>query len=195
LASSNPDPHSPPGWSYNPSSWGQRLPLVGVAAAGFLIAMYLSLYQWRVFGRVWDPFFRSSLPQYGNGSERILNTFVSRLLPVPDAFLGALGYGADMISGLIGGRDRWRTMPWIALIFGFFVGPLGAVSVLLVILQPVLFNAWCFFCLCSAAISVAMIGPALDEVLARLHFLRRQHDAGHSLWRAFWGCLKPPPAG
>jgi hypothetical protein len=67
------------------------------------------------------------------------------------------------------------------------VGPLGAVSVLLVILQPVLFDAWCTLCLASAVISVLMIGPAMDEVLASLQHLVRQARRGRSAWRVFWG--------
>ena len=47
----------PRGWSYNPSSWPQRLPLVGLALIGFGIASYLALYQWGVFSTVWEPFF------------------------------------------------------------------------------------------------------------------------------------------
>jgi hypothetical protein len=67
------------------------------------------------------------------------------------------------------------------------VGPLGLVSVLLVILQPVLFDAWCTLCLVSALISVLMIGPATDEVLASLQYLKRERVRGRSLWHAFWG--------
>lgn len=77
-------------------------------------------------------------------------------------------------------------MPWMVLLFGFAVGPLGIVSVLLVIAQPVLLEAWCTLCLASAIISVVMIGPAMDEVLASLQFLRRAHDQNIPLWRAFW---------
>jgi hypothetical protein len=170
----------PPGWSYNPSSWGQRLPLVGIAVAGFIFAGYLSLYQFRVIKEVWEPFF-------GNGSLKILNSPVSTMLPVPDAALGALGYVADAISGVIGGTKRWKTIPWIVIIFGLFVGPLGVVSVLLVILQPVAFNAWCTFCLASAACSIIMIGPAMDELLACLQYMKRCKKAGYSLWKTFWG--------
>ncbi|HET8649713.1 MAG TPA: vitamin K epoxide reductase family protein [Gemmatimonadales bacterium] len=170
----------PPGWTYNPSSWGQRLPLVGLALLGFLIAGYLALYQWGVFPTVWEPFF-------GAGSRRILHSGVSRLLPFPDAALGALSYLADAVTGAIGPRDRWRTMPWITVIFGVAVGPLSAVSILLVILQPVLYQAWCTLCLASAVISILMIGPAMDEVLASLQFLRRRQLSNRSLWRAFWG--------
>jgi hypothetical protein len=56
-----------------------------------------------------------------------------------------------------------------------------------VILQPVLFDAWCTLCLASALISVLMIGPAMDEFLASLQYLKRQHLQKRFLWRAFWG--------
>ncbi len=121
------DEYTPPGWSYNPSDWSRRLPIIGLALLGFGIALYLALYQWRVFGSVWEPFF-------GDGSRRILNSNVSRLLPIPDAALGALGYLVDAVTGVVGKRERWRTMPWIVAVFGLAVGPLGAVSILLVIL-------------------------------------------------------------
>lgn len=172
--------NAPPDWSYNPSAWNQRLPLVAVAMVGFGIALYLALYQWRVIPDVWEPFF-------GNGSKIILNSSVSRILPIPDAAMGALGYLADAVSGVVGGRRRWRTMPWIVILFGLLVGPLGLVSIILVILQPTYFNAWCSLCLASAAISLAMIYPAMDEVVASYQFLKREKQAGKSLWRAFWG--------
>jgi hypothetical protein len=179
------DPETPPGWDYNPASWSQRLPIVGLALLGFAIALYLSLYQWRVIGHVFEPFF-------GDDSRRILReSSVSRLtekyIGIPDAFLGALSYLADALAGVIGGRARWRTMPWIVLLFGIFVGPLGAVSIFLVVSQPLLFHAWCTLCLCSAVISVCMIGPAMDEFLASLQYLKRVKNNGGSAWRAFWG--------
>jgi uncharacterized membrane protein len=170
----------PPDWSYNPSSWSQRLPIVGLALGGFGIALYLALYQLRIFADVWEPFF-------GDGSRAILSSWVSELLPVPDAALGAFGYLLDAVSGVIGGGRRWRTMPWMVILFGLAVGPLGAVSVLLVILQPVLFDAWCTLCLLSGVISIMMIGPAMDELLASLQYIKREHRRGNSVWRAFWG--------
>ena len=176
--------NSPTEWSYNPSSWPQRLPIIALAAVGFLIASYLALYQIRdqipLALSVWEPFF-------GSGSEVVLNSWVSKVLPVSDAALGAFGYLADAVTGAIGGRKRWRTMPWLVILFGIFVGPLGAVSVLLVILQPILFDSWCTLCLVTAAISIVMIGPAMDEVLASLQHLKREAREGRSWWRTFWG--------
>jgi hypothetical protein len=177
----NRAPPVPPGWDYNPSAWGQRTPIIVLALIGFAIAMYLSLYQWEVLAGVWEPFF-------GDDSRKILReSWVSQLLPFPDAFLGALAYLADAAAGVIGGRGRWRTMPWIVVLFGILVGPLGVVSILLVVFQPVLFDAWCTLCLASAVVSVLMIGPAMDEFLASLQHLRRVKDAGRPVWPAFWG--------
>ena len=170
----------PPGWDYNPSSWGQRLPIVGIAMVGFLIALYLGLYQLQVFSTVWEPFF-------GDGSRRILNSSVSQVLPIPEGLLGAIGYLADLVTGVVGGTKRWKTMPWIVLVFGLAIGPLGFVSLMLVVLQPVLFNAWCTLCLTSAVISIIMIGPAIDEMLASLQLMQRAKREGRSLWKVFWG--------
>jgi hypothetical protein len=152
---------------------------VFLAVCGFFVAPYLALYQWRVITAVWEPFF-------GNGSRTILDSSVSRILPISDAALGAMGYLGDAVTGVIGGRDRWRRMPWIVILFGIAVGPLGAISVLLVILQPVLYDSWCTLCLLSAGISVVMIPPAMDELLASMQSLKQQHDRGGSLWHAFW---------
>lgn len=170
----------PPAWAYNPSSWKQRLPLVVIAVVGMLIAIYLGLYQLRVFDTVWEPFF-------GDGSVRILNSGVSKILPIPDGLLGAFGYFADAVTGVIGSTRRWRTMPWIVIVFGLAVGPLGMVSILLVVLQPVMFDAYCTLCLLSGIISVVMISPAVDEMLASLQYLQRVKRSGHSVWKAFLG--------
>ncbi|HEV8541766.1 MAG TPA: vitamin K epoxide reductase family protein, partial [Verrucomicrobiae bacterium] len=98
----------PPGWSYNPSRWRHRLPLVLAACVGLAIALYLTAYQMRWIKRVEDPFF-------GYGSDIVLNSPLSTLLPIPDAALGALGYFVDVAAGLIGGSLRWKTLPWMVL--------------------------------------------------------------------------------
>ena len=170
----------PPGWESNPSTWKQRLPIVGLAMVGFCIATYLALYQYGVVATVWEPFF-------GDGSVTVLDSKLSRVLPVSDAALGATGYLLDAVTGVMFGTRRWRTHPWIVVIFGVAVGPLGAISVLLVIAQPVLYGSFCTLCLASAVISLAMIPPAVDEVLASLQHLRRVKLAGGSVWKAFWG--------
>lgn len=170
----------PPAWNYNPSSWSQRIPLVIVGSVGFLIALYLGFYQLHITNSVWDPFF-------GDGTEKVLTSKLSQKFPVPDALLGAFGYLTDVVSGVIGGIDRWKTKPWIVIIFGLAVGPLGLVSILLVISQPILVGHWCTLCLCSAIVSVMMISPAMDEFLASLQYLQRVKSKQLSVWKAFWG--------
>jgi hypothetical protein len=153
--------------------------LVGAAAAG-----WLALFQEGAVATVWEPFF-------GDGTREIVresgfSQFFERF-PIGDAGIGFLGYAGDAVTGVIGGTQRWRTMPWIVISFGILVGPFGAVSVMLTIFQPVLYGEFCTLCLVSGAVSLVMIGPAADEVLASLQHLRRQRDAGASVWRAFWG--------
>lgn len=170
----------PPGWTYNPASWPERIPIIILATIGFGLAGYLALYQYGVVTTVWEPFF-------GNGSKKILNSPVSEFLPISDGALGAISYLFDVGAGAVGGPKRWRTMPWIVIVFGLAVGPLGFVSVLLVVLQPVLYDAWCTVCMMTALISVIMIGPTLDEMLASLQFLKRAKDKGRPLWKTFLG--------
>lgn len=160
--------------------WSERIPILLLAIAGMLIAGYLAMYQLKIIDTVWEPFF-------GNGSVTILNSPISDILPIPDSALGAIAYVIDAVTGVIGGTKRWRTMPWMVILFGIAVGPLGLVSILLVILQPVLFNSWCTLCLVSAVISVWMIGPAMDETLASMQYIKRVRSSGGSVWKAFWG--------
>lgn len=171
---------NPPGWDNNPSAWSQRIPIAILATIGFAISVYLSLYQWGVFETIWEPFF-------GDGSRVVLNSGVSKALPIPDAALGAAAYLLDAVAGLVGRTGRWRTMPWIVVLFGLAVGPLGFVSLMLVVFQPVLYGEWCTLCLVSAALSLVMIGPALDELLASMQHLKRVKRRGDSVWNAFWG--------
>lgn len=184
VALGSPRHLPPPGWSYNPSRWSQRLPIVVLALLGGAAASWLALYQQGVVDEVWEPFF-------GDGTRRIvIESGFSRLFedwPIRDAGIGAIGYIADAVTGLVGGTRRWRTMPWIVVVFGVFVGPFGVVSVMLTVFQPVLYDAFCTLCLVSGIVSLAMIGPAMDEVLASLQHLKRERARGRSLWRAFWG--------
>lgn len=187
----------PPGWRRNPSRWRERLPIVLLALLGVGIAGYLALWQYDLIRHAWDPFFkgRDSL----NGTEQVLSSRLSKPFinvfgwdwmpfPITDAALGAFAYLLDAATGLWGGRQRWKTMPWIVVLFAVFVGPLGAVSLALVISQPLVEGAWCTLCLASALVSALMIGPAMDEALASCQQLKRvAHDPGKSVWKAFWG--------
>lgn len=173
------DDEAPEGWTYNPSAWSQRIPIMTLAFIGFLLARYLAAFQLGHIPRVWDPFFAS-------GSETILKSDISKAFPVSDAGLGALSYLLDVISAAIGGRNRWRTMPWMVILFGLFIIPTGVTSITLVMLQPIAVGAWCTICLFTAVIMLAMVPPATDEVLASIQFLRRSVRAGMPFWQTLW---------
>jgi uncharacterized membrane protein len=172
-------PHAPPGWSYNPSAWPQRLGIVALAFVQFFVARHLAAYQLGYTSAVWDPIF-------GDGTRQVLESNVSQAFPVSDAGLGAVTYLIEALAGLLGGTRRWRTMPWIVLLFGVLIVPVGVVSIVLVVLQPLVVGAWCALCLVTAVLTVFMISPAVDEVVATLQFLLHARGEGRSLWHAFW---------
>lgn len=180
------DVHAPP-FERNPSAWGQRLPIVGLALVACGISVYLALYQWGLIDSVWDPFF-------GDGSEKVLDSKTSedmkRRIGIPDGALGAIGYFSEAVFGLAGCTRRWQFRPWLVLLFGLDVIPLGVVSVVLVLAQGFIVKSWCTLCLVTAVISLALVVLAYDEVWASIKFLWRTWKHTRDLkifWRTFWG--------
>lgn len=173
-------PNVPPGWSYNPSSWNQRVPVIFLAWLGFFIARYLGAFQLGFIDSAWDPFF-------GDGTEQVLESKVSKSFPVSDATLGAFSYILDVLFGYAGNTHRWRTMPWVVIIFGILIVPLGVVSITLIILQPVSVGAWCTLCLCSALVSLIMIPFSVDEVVATCQLMiHEKKKRNRSYWNTLW---------
>lgn len=169
----------PPGWSYNPSSWIQRIPVIKLGLVGVFISRYLAAYQLGYIDHVWDPVFLQ-------GTSEVLKSKVASFFPVPDAGLGCFAYTLEVLLGLKGGESRWRTMPWMVVGFVFLVVPLGVVSIVLVILQPLVVGYWCFLCLCTATAMMVMIVYAVDELVAVLQFLYQSTKAGNGFWKTFW---------
>jgi hypothetical protein len=169
-----PGPELPPGWSYNPSSWWQRAPLIVLALAGWFISRYLAAFQLGYIDSVWDPIF-------GKGTEIVLTSEVSKAFPVSDAGLGATAYTFELLLAFLGARDRWRTNPSTVLVFGLLVVPLGITHLVLVTLMPVLVGAWCALCLLTAFLMLVMVPMALDEIVATCQFLRHKQAQGESL--------------
>ncbi len=149
----------------SPSAWYARMPIVAEALIGLGIATYLALYQLGVVPHVWEPFF-------GDGSHRVLTSFVSRMLPLPDAVLGAAGYLAEIATVLMGGQDRWRESPWLVVLFGAVAFGMAAGAVVLVTLQAFVLHAFCTMCLCSAALSILAALSGADEVAAAIRQVR-----------------------
>jgi len=168
-------PDTPPGWDYSPSGWTNRIPIIVLALVGLVISRYLAAYQLGHIDAAWDPFF-------GAGTERIVTSSVSESWPVSDAGLGAAVYVLEIVTGVIGDKRRWRTMPWLVLLFGILIVPLGVVSVFFIIIQPIVIGTWCTLCLVGALAMLLQIPYSLDEIVATLQFLRQRRAQGRPLW-------------
>jgi hypothetical protein len=187
------DDDRPLGWSYSPSSWTQRLPIIGLSLVGLFVSRYLAAYQMGHIDDLWDPFFGAGVPeitgawpQADNGSEAVVTSWLSKSFPIPDAGLGAAAYALDILAGTIGDRRRWRTMPWLVLLFGLLIVPLGVVSLVFIMIQPPLIGALCTLCMVQAAVTLLLIPYSIDELLATCQYLRRATRAGEPFWRTFW---------
>jgi hypothetical protein len=164
----------PPGWKHDPTSYARRILLATLALAGFLIALYLTLYQWKAWSDVWDPLFDS-------------RTVLDLTHPVPDALAGVLAYGAELLLLIPGGRDRWRSLPWSCLALGAILSAGAAVSIGLIIVQPTIAGTWCTLCLASAGISLALFVLGIEEAVAAWQHVRRARGQGVPLGDAVWG--------
>jgi hypothetical protein len=182
----------PEPWDYNPSGWRQRITVAALAFVAFLIAAYLALYQWRFIQSVWDPVF-------GEQSARVLDSDVSetmrRWLRIPDGALGAIAYLSDVVFALAGSERRWQYRPWLVVVFGLDIIPIGGVSAVLVFMQAFVVGSYCFLCLVTAAISLLLIWLAYDEVWSCLLYLKRVWQKTRDrrvLWDTFWGRATVP---
>ncbi len=189
-------PDIPPGWSYNPSAWTQRLPIIATALVGLFVARYLAAYQLGHIPQVWDPFFAGSPSDPQNGTEEVISSALSKAFPVSDAALGGYTYLLEILTGLVGAKARWRTMPWLVVLFGLMIAPLGITSIAFVIIQPIVIGTWSIVALIGAAAILIQIPYSLDELIATLQFIRRRVQAGRSGLAVFFrGDTDTVPAG
>ena len=177
-------PPTPPGWSYNPSSWPQRAVLIALGFAGLVVSRYLAAFQLGYIDSVWDPFFG-----FSSGTEQVLNSSLSHSLPISDAGLGGIAYSFEFLMGFMGSVARWRTMPWMVTMFGILVIPLGLSHVALVMSMPVVVGAFCTLCLVAGLVMLPMVTLTVDEVVAMGQHVRqagRRGDRDGSWWKVFW---------
>jgi nucleoside-diphosphate-sugar epimerase/uncharacterized membrane protein len=181
------DPKSiPPGWTYSPSTYAQRLPIVAMGLIGLLISRMLTAYQLGHIDSAWEPFFAGSATDPKNGTEEIITSYVSEMWPVPDAALGAVSYLLEILMAVMGTRDRWRTMPWMVTFFGILVIPLGVISIYFIIIQPVLLGTWSTPALIAALAMLIMIPFAIDEVITMGQYVYWSKRRGRPLIRTFF---------
>lgn len=169
----------PKGWSYNPSGWSQRFPIAFLAFFSWMCARYLAAYQLGYVHEMWDPVF-------GQGTERVITSSLSRGFPISDAGLGAFAYTLETLMALHGSVQRWHTMPWFVILFAILVIPLGIVSIILIILQPIVVGFWCFWCLLIALCMLLMVAFAVDEAVAVIQYVRQKIAQGDHFWDLFW---------
>ncbi len=177
--------------SYNPSSWNQRVLVAILAFIATLLATYMGLYEWKLIPSVWDPVF-------GDGTQKVLDSHVSHGITnwvlLPDAIFGALAYFSDIVFALAGSVQRWKDRPWLVILFGIDVIPIGCVSLILVALQGLAVGHWCFPCMITASISTILVFLAYGEVDAGIRFLheiwKRSKD-WKMVWNALWGTDTP----
>ena len=175
---------TPPGWTYSPSTYLQRLPIIVLGAIGFVIARVLAAYQLGHIDTVWEPFFAGDGVR--NGTEFIITSDVSKAWPIADGGLGAATYMLEVLMGVMGGRSRWRTMPWMVLLFGIVVVPLGVVSIYFIVIQPIEIGTYCTLCLLAALAMLVMMPFALDELVAMGQFLLANTRRGRPFWASFF---------
>ncbi|HET9948576.1 MAG TPA: vitamin K epoxide reductase family protein [Longimicrobiales bacterium] len=187
----DPERAAPP-FEHNPSAWSQRVSIALLALLASAIAAYMGAFRWGWIDSVWDPVF-------GSGSETVLRSAeseaLSGIIGVPDAVLGSWAYLTEVVLAFAGSTRRWQFRPWLVVLFGIDVIPLGIVSAILVVVQGVAVGAWCFLCLVTAVISLGLVALAWDEVWASLRYLRevwRREPGGAALWRTFTG--RPTPS-
>jgi len=183
----------PPGWSYSPSTYLQRIPIVELAFIGLLISRVLSAYQLGHIDGVWEQFFAEGGDR--NGTEFIITSDVSKAWRIADAGLGAVSYMFEVLMGVMGDRRRWRTMPWMVAAFGIVVVPLGVVSIYFIIIQPIVIGTYCTLCLLAALAMLIMIPFTLDELVAMGQYLVQSHRRGASLLRTFFMGGASPGSG
>jgi uncharacterized membrane protein len=130
-----------------------RLLIAALAAVGCAVAAYLALFQLHRVAHVWDPVFH-------RGSEVVLQSAVSRAIRrwtlLPDSLLGAAAYAAEFVLSLLSVSSLGKSHRWPRILLEINSLALAAASLFLVVMQAFVIHAWCFLCLVSAGISVAI---------------------------------------
>ena len=94
-----------------------------------------------------------------------------------DQLLRAI-FGPVILLCLLGGERRWIQNPVPVLLFGLVVGPVLFLVATLGFIRMAVSMNWQTFAVVRSLVALAIIGPALDEVLATLQYLKRRWFQG-----------------
>lgn len=132
-----------------------RMAIAALSLIGLLISTYMSLYKLGVFGVI----------ACGAGDcDRVQNSPWAVFLGVPVPYIGFLGYAALMAVALAGTQPRFVRERWVAalLLAGATIGL--AFSAYLTWLEAAVINAWCRYCVVSAALATLIFLFAIPEI-------------------------------
>lgn len=114
-----------------------------VAIVGLVDSIYLTIHHYTA-----EPVPCSII----DGCEMVLTSAYATFAGIPIAAIGALGYLDALIFAVL-----WATgKGWARLLFGVQTAIMASVSAWLIYVQAVKINAFCQFCLLSAATSIAL---------------------------------------
>ena len=119
---------------------------------GFLLSLYLWLWKIGVIGEM----------SCGTGAcETVQLSSYGVILGVPVAFFGVAGYLGLLVVSLAGLQPRWINQAGPAKLLALLSGIGVAFTAYLTYLEAAVIEAWCRFCLVSAAIITAVFITAL----------------------------------
>lgn len=127
--------------------------IVGLCALGFADALYMLAYHEGWIDRMWCPFF-------GDGCEIVGRSPEARHVGVPNAALGAAGYAGMAVLAAV---DR-AGLPAVGL--AAMSTAAAAASAALTWEMATRVRAWCFWCLLSAGVNMAICALAWANVAA-----------------------------
>ncbi|MGH7443899.1 MAG: vitamin K epoxide reductase family protein [Longimicrobiales bacterium] len=132
-----------------------RMIVAVLALIGVLISAYTLMYHLGLIG--------SMLCGTG-GCETVQNSPWARFLGVPVPLLGLGGYGALLVTAMLGIQPRFIADRRISIVL-LAAALIGfAFSAYLSYLEAFVIHAWCRWCIASAALTVLLLLAALPEI-------------------------------
>ena len=98
----------------------------------------------------------------------------------PDRYL-QIALGLVVLTGCMGGTDRWSKLPWFILAFGILVGPIIFATALWMTLQMAKSGEWEWIGVVRATCALLITLPALGEFLASVDVLRSRFLNGEGI--------------
>lgn len=145
----------------------RRRGVVFLSAVASGSMLYISLYQMGILPHLADP----PLPYFHSDAVDAAPE-AYKYLSAPDALLGLNSYAATALLAAMGGANRERTQPWLALALGgkLIFDVVNATR--LTLDQWTKHRAFCVWCLLASASTFASVPLALPELRAAWRAVR-----------------------